>query len=480
MIKRIFALSLSILLAFIANISFAAVVQNGERSIIVSGETQKSKENTQIGVVIYAPGKSSDDLPEISDDLQNYYTVIAYQGQIIADKNGSYEKTILFLDNFISGTYTLVTNAGTRVKTEEFQYFASREDLYKAISDGNVENLFKYGSVLNIENTSIKDYYNKSYVSEKLQKSITARLKGKTANSFEDFDKILTEQFVLSVVETPDGIANLKEVVKGFADKIGAGANGKDSSYKALMGNRYSSYAELKSAFEKAEKENIGNQSSSSGGGGGGGGGRAPASTVIDDIIYQNGNENVSKETLNFDIFEDISGCPWARDAIVYLAEKGIVSGKAENMFYPDDNITRAEFAKLLVEAFANDAPNSDVSMFTDVEAGSWYAEYIGKIVGAGIAKGCGNNIFGTNDCITRQDMAVMLFNASKYYGLSIETVTDTYFADENTIAAYAKESVRALHSKGIINGFDEYTFGPCEYATRAQAAKLIYGILIL
>ena len=51
-------------------------------------------------------------------------------------------------------------------------------------------------------------------------------------------------------------------------------------------------------------------------------------------------------------------------------------------------------------------------------------------------------------------------------------------FEDKEKIADYAKESVAALYDMGIINGVSATEFDPLSQATRAQAAKIIYGVL--
>ena len=85
--------------------------------------------------------------------------------------------------------------------------------------------------------------------------------------------------------------------------------------------------------------------------------------------------------------------------------------------------------------------------------------------------------MFGTGQNITRQDMAVMLYNALQYRNVNM--TTDGFkFDDDWQIADYAKPAVGALHAMGAINGVTETTFEPLGLATRAQAAKIIYSVL--
>lgn len=83
---------------------------------------------------------------------------------------------------------------------------------------------------------------------------------------------------------------------------------------------------------------------------------------------------------------------PWAKESIEKLADMGIISGKGEKNFAPNDQITRAEVVKILVGAFALTEENDTV--FTDVAADSWYAPYIRKAVAANLTLGDGNGSF--------------------------------------------------------------------------------------
>jgi len=171
----------------------------------------------------------------------------------------------------------------------------------------------------------------------------------------------------------------------------------------------------------------------------------------------------------------DIKGVAWAKDAIIGLTEKGIVNGKALNRFAPDDIVTREEFVKMLVEAFAKDAEVKAVS-FKDVDANSWYYEYVAKAVSAGLIMGHSDEVFGTGEPISRQDIAVTLYRA--VYNAQDELEYELEFTDTDSIAYYAMNAVKTLSRDGIINGMGDNRFCPTENATRAQAAKMVYEIL--
>ena len=174
--------------------------------------------------------------------------------------------------------------------------------------------------------------------------------------------------------------------------------------------------------------------------------------------------------------FSDIANVAWAEEAIVALAEKGIVSGVTETTYNPNGLVTREQFAKLIVLA-SGKYDEKAVNEFTDIPAGNWSASYVASAKAAGFINGIGDGKFGYGASIKREDMAVMIYNVMKALGTEFDTVK-TDFADYDKISDYAKEAVGALTAKGIINGVGDNMFAPKSTATRAQAAVLVYAII--
>src|SRR5665647_1199514 len=105
----------------------------------------------------------------------------------------------------------------------------------------------------------------------------------------------------------------------------------------------------------------------------------------------------------------DING-HWAQSQIENLTAQNIISGYPDGTFKPDKTITRAEFATVLVKAFKLETKNGKV--FNDT-ANHWAKDYIATANAFGIANGYSNNIFGPNDGISREQMAVMIVKAA-------------------------------------------------------------------
>ncbi len=170
-------------------------------------------------------------------------------------------------------------------------------------------------------------------------------------------------------------------------------------------------------------------------------------------------------------VFSDIAN-HWAKDSIETMYTKGLVNGFEDGTFKPEQNVTRAEFAKMIVCLLGLDS-NGDAD-FTDVADGSWYNGYVAAAAKAGIVKGSDGK-FNPNLYITRQDAAVMLARVLEYKGVAMDTKAID-FNDSAKIAEYAKNSVNGMANLGIISGYNG-GFAPVDNTTRAQAAALLQRV---
>lgn len=232
----------------------------------------------------------------------------------------------------------------------------------------------------------------------------------------------------------------------------------------------------LEKYVKAIEKESSKNSSSASSGGGGGRGGQnnTPAFSV-NNTAAPTASPEPEREPQSG--FSDLGTVEWAREAIEELARKGIVTGKTADTFEPEANVTREEFAKMIVLALGLKTEEAAAVKFTDVDPLAWYAGYIGAAVEAGITTGKPDGSFGIGEEITRQDIAVMASRALENAGYHPGRNETAEFADEPEISDYARDGVYALCDAGIVNGIGENLFAPRLSATRAEAAKIIAGL---
>lgn len=163
----------------------------------------------------------------------------------------------------------------------------------------------------------------------------------------------------------------------------------------------------------------------------------------------------------------------WAQPAIAELISLGAIGGYPDGTFKPDQGISRAEFASILVKALQLEQKQGKV--FNDT-AGHWAQDAIATAAAYGIVNGYSDTSFGPDDSITREQMAVMVVKAAKL----AEVEEGKAFADGNKISAWAGNAVATASQNQIINGYPDNTFRPQNNASRAEAATVIVKSLQL
>lgn len=218
-------------------------------------------------------------------------------------------------------------------------------------------------------------------------------------------------------------------------------------------------------------------------GGGGGGGSVGISSSVappvqppvpLDEIKNETPKDNNTETKVDF---SDVKSDFWAYDAIDALSSKGLINGYEDSTFKPDNTITRAEFAKLVLSVYQakGGTLSSGGIAFDDVNVNDWYYDVADKASALGIIMGSDGN-FRPNDSITRQDVAVIIYRTM--VKLNLQSDVQKSFGDSSLIADYAVDAVSALSGAGVINGFEDNTFKPQHTLTRAQAAQIIYNVV--
>ena len=175
--------------------------------------------------------------------------------------------------------------------------------------------------------------------------------------------------------------------------------------------------------------------------------------------------------------FTDVPGDRWSYPYIKQLYDAGVVSGTSATTFEPTANVTRAQFVTMIAGLAGADVSGYASGPFDDVQAGSWYAPYVNWAAASGIVSGTSATTFEPAAEISRQDMAVMLYNYAQQAGVQLKQTTVTPFTDEGSIAAYALPAVQALHSAGVISGMPDGSFQPQATTTREQACVVLCAL---
>lgn len=172
--------------------------------------------------------------------------------------------------------------------------------------------------------------------------------------------------------------------------------------------------------------------------------------------------------------FTDMENHAWAKEAVDTLEKENVLNHKGENLYAPGMNITRGEFAMMLVRTLGLETEVN--GNFADVDSDAEYAKEIAVGKKLGILQGIGENKYNPEGEITRQDLMTIISRALKLSGK--DNVLNA-FSDKDIIADYALEHVKAMISEGVIQGNADGTLNPTGNTTRAEAAVIMYRIFM-
>jgi len=172
--------------------------------------------------------------------------------------------------------------------------------------------------------------------------------------------------------------------------------------------------------------------------------------------------------------FVDVLTTDWFCSYVNAMAEAGIVNGYPGNVFKPNNNVTRAELAKIMAVAAGLDTPKPTQQIFDDVGIDQWYAPYVHatKDYFPEMTDEDGNVCFDPNEYAGREDVAMAV---AKIKGLSAGAEGDvqTRFSDDADISPEAKTYIAAAVDAGIVYGYEDGTFKPRGAITRAELATV-------
>jgi hypothetical protein len=182
-------------------------------------------------------------------------------------------------------------------------------------------------------------------------------------------------------------------------------------------------------------------------------------------------------------IFSDVSDSAWFKNAIEFIAARGITSGTGNNNFSPDAKLTRGQFVVLLMNAYCISPERAKefdhIGQFNDA-GNTYYTNYLLTAKGLGIVNGVGSNMFAPEKEITRQEMFVMLYNALKVIDEVPANDNNTQlssFNDADKIASWANEALSSLVKTGTVGGYNN-NLNPTSTTTRAEIAQVLYNLL--
>ncbi|MNX15796.1 Endo-1,4-beta-xylanase A precursor [compost metagenome] len=173
----------------------------------------------------------------------------------------------------------------------------------------------------------------------------------------------------------------------------------------------------------------------------------------------------------------------WAKDAINDMGSRMVVTGFEDGTYKPNQNMTRAEFAAIIVRGLGLRLESGKVK-FSDIQANEWYTNAVQTASAYDLINGFEDGKFRPNDKITREQAMVIISRAMRISGLQDKTQGQgareqiREFADADAISAWAANSVSSALQAGIVTGRNGKVLDPQAPVTRAEVAVMVRNLL--
>jgi len=207
------------------------------------------------------------------------------------------------------------------------------------------------------------------------------------------------------------------------------------------------------------------------------------AGTVVKVIAIGPGKPDSEVVTINLPTtsagtdlsFSDVAKNSWYYDAVDYVSNKGLFQGTSITTFSPMAPMTRAMFVTVLYR-LSGEIYSSTTAKFSDVESGSWYADAVTWASEKGIVNGYGNGTFRPLNAVTREQMALIMFNYLKCIGEGPQGawMINLNYPDKSAISDWAFEAVTYCTMRGLLSGRSNGNFDPQGTANRAEVATVM------
>lgn len=174
---------------------------------------------------------------------------------------------------------------------------------------------------------------------------------------------------------------------------------------------------------------------------------------------------------------KDVASSYWAAEDIKAIAALDIISAVDTNYFRPLSYVSRAEFTRAIVKAAniaEKPVGRTQELLFDDVEKNHPYFSFINTAVGYGIISGTGEKKFSPDDYLTRAQAATIIVRAMGLEESTTASATKTTFADDYKIPAWSKKSINIARGMGIISGDEDNMLEPDKLMTRAEVSEMI------
>lgn len=172
--------------------------------------------------------------------------------------------------------------------------------------------------------------------------------------------------------------------------------------------------------------------------------------------------------------FTDVAEGDWFYNAVKYAYENGLMAGDSATTFSPTVKLGRGTVAQILYNTEGKPAVTV-TDEFTDVKASDWCANAVSWVVANGVASGYGGGKFGPSDNVTREQLAVFLYQYAGYKKYDVSAKGDlSKFTDSDKLSSWAEDAMTWAIGEGLLSGKGNGILDPTGTATRAEAASIL------
>ncbi len=181
--------------------------------------------------------------------------------------------------------------------------------------------------------------------------------------------------------------------------------------------------------------------------------------------------------------FSDVAN-HWAKDMVNDMGSRLIFEGTGGSQFNPDRDITRGEFAVILVRGLGLQMEKGATTSFSDVKSTDPYRAAIDTAHVYQLLSGFDDGTFRPNEKITREQAMVIISNAMRLTGLktklSGQSAEETLrsYADGAKVSEWAKNGIADSVQAGVVSGRSDDKLAPKAYMTRAEFAAIMQRLL--
>ncbi|WP_434749088.1 S-layer homology domain-containing protein [Paenibacillus amylolyticus] len=173
----------------------------------------------------------------------------------------------------------------------------------------------------------------------------------------------------------------------------------------------------------------------------------------------------------------------WAKNAVNDMGSRMIIHGVSDTTFNPDQAITRAEFAAIMVRGLGLKLGEGS-QPFRDVATQDWYSSAVQTAASYKLINGFEDGTFRPNDMITREQAMTLISRAMKLTGLADQYAnldaneTLSVFKDSANAGTWAKDNIALTAKAGLISGRSDGKLAAKANVTRGEVATLIQRLL--